>query len=126
VVRAPATGKTRAAVRRERRRRAVDCAAAAAWRRPGRSRQPRPQPVLPGHGHTVPADDGRGAGGGVGEVCALVVSTFFCTLPCEVGEGWGGLLLRRTLFPLPLPLLLLLSLLLLRQPSSPAGTPPTR
>jgi len=43
---------------------AVQRAAAAAGRRPDRGGQPRRQPVLPRHGHVVPAHDGRVAGRG--------------------------------------------------------------
>ena len=46
------------AVRHARRRSAVDCIGAVAGRRPDRGGQSRCQPLFPGHGHAVPADDG--------------------------------------------------------------------
>src|SRR5690606_17579520 len=68
VVRPLAAGEERAVVRRSRRRRAIERAGAVGRQRrrprdrPARSRQPRSQSVLPGHGHSVPAHDGRVAG----------------------------------------------------------------
>ena len=51
---------------------AVDRAAAGRGRRPGRSRQPRPEPLLSRHGHAVPAHDGRSVRGGAEAVRWLI------------------------------------------------------
>ena len=56
-----------------RRRGAVDRVDGAAGRGPGGGRQPRSQPLLPGHGHAVPAHDGRVAGDGTEAVRRPIV-----------------------------------------------------